>query len=129
MHRFCFADQRKIRRNRCNYCVSSDVCTPFSKRRLCLSLGFHVLFRIWPQKINYPGCRLADGDVEIWTVPLPNRPGILLTPIFQVASDKELHLALQRPGLKGVRPLQLLANLSRIEVYCAIIFLIAERCV
>lgn len=103
---------------------------PFSKRGLCLSPGFHVLFRIGLKKIDRPGCRRADRDVNIWTVPLPNRFEIPLTPLSQVDIDEGVAL---RPPETGIEAREAILNslptAPRSEVYCAIIFLIVERCV
>lgn len=65
---------------------------PFSKHPVYLSLGFHVLFCIWLKTINCPGCRRADSDVNIWTVPLPNRLEISLTPPSQVVVEEGVAL-------------------------------------
>ena len=66
---------------------------------LALTLGFHVFFRTRAKKINCPGCRRADSDVNIWTVPLLNRLGIPLTPVVQIGIEKGVAL---RPPEAGV---------------------------
>ena len=71
---------------------------------LALSPGFHIFFRTWAKKINCPGCRRADGDVNIWTVPLLNRLGIPLTPLFQVGTGKAVALRPPETGVEARGP-------------------------
>ena len=77
---------------------------PFSKRRPCARPRLSRFLRTRAKKTHCPGCRQADSDVNIWTVPLLNRLRIPPIPVFQVGIEKGVALRPPETGIEARGP-------------------------